>query len=385
MEARKWLTQTTFSAELPLINVSQAAPISPPPLPLRQALANAVLTDDTAHVYGNVLGLPELREEIAAQWSLAYGGDIAAAQVAITGGCNQAFCAAVSLLAKEGDGLIIPTPWYFNHKMWLDMQGIKAQVLPCQQDMLPDPEQAARLIKPNTRAILLVTPNNPTGAEYPAPLVRAFYALAKSRGLALIIDETYRDFDARNAAPHDLFSDQSWDETLIHLYSFSKAYRLTGHRVGAMLASPSRLAEVEKFLDTVSICPNQLGQRAALFGMQNLQSWLAGERLEILDRRTAVTQACGALEGWKLLGAGAYFAYMEHPFKMPSDELAQKLVQDAGVLLLPGSMFAPTIKQGGNGTAECQLRVAFANIDRKGITELFARLKRFSSTQSLVT
>ncbi len=86
---------------------------------------------------------------------------------------------------------------------------------------------------------------------------------------------------------------------MIQLYSFSKAYRLTGHRVGAMVASPERLAEVEKFLDTVAICPGQLGQHAALWGLRHLGQWLAGERAEILARRAAVGATLAALDGWR--------------------------------------------------------------------------------------
>ena len=96
MEARRWLVGVTFPADRPLINVSQAAPVESPPLGLRQALADAALNDPNAHLYGPVLGLPALREEIAAQWSAAYGGQIAPAQVAITQGCNQAFCAVMA-------------------------------------------------------------------------------------------------------------------------------------------------------------------------------------------------------------------------------------------------------------------------------------------------
>ena len=190
------------------------------------------------------------------------------------------------------------------------------------------------------------------------------------------MDETYRDFDSRTGPPHDLFADPNWSDTLIQLYSFSKAYRLTGHRVGAMVASPSRLAEVEKFLDTVTICPNQIGQRAALWGMQNLSQWLAGERAEILDRRAAIEQGFPRLaaRGWKLLGAGAYFAYVEHPFALPSHQLAQQLVTQAGVLLLPGTMFMPPEIPGGDR----QLRIAFANIDRAGVGALFDRLAQFT-------
>ncbi|NOX73830.1 MAG: aminotransferase [Alphaproteobacteria bacterium] len=378
MESRRWLEGVTFPPDRPLINVSQAAPTAPPPAPMRQAMAEMILNEPASHLYGPVLGLPDLRAEVAGQWSQAYGGEIAADQVAITSGCNQAFCAAIATLAKAGDAVLIPTPWYFNHKMWLDMSGIESRLLPVEANMLPDVDRAAAMLDSRVKAILLVTPNNPTGAEYPAELVRAFYDLAKARGIALIVDETYRDFDARSAAPHDLFNDPDWAGTLIQLYSFSKAYRLTGHRVGAMVAARARLAEVEKFLDTVTICPNQLGQRGALFGMQNLGQWLAGERAEILDRRAAINEGMRALPDWKLLGSGAYFAYMEHPFARASDQVARELVQKAGVLMLPGTMFAPTLSKGGDGSAERQMRIAFANVDRAGIGRMFQRLGGFS-------
>jgi aspartate/methionine/tyrosine aminotransferase len=370
MEARRWLADATFTADRPLLNVSQAAPVDPPPLALRQALAEAAVNDPSAHLYGPVLGNPELRAEIAAQWSAAYGGAIRPDQVAITQGCNQAFTAAMSTLAGAGDEVILPTPWYFNHKMWLDMQGITTVPLPAGPGLIPQADQAAKLITPRTRAIVLVSPNNPGGAEYPAETLRAFLDLARAHGLALIIDETYRDFDSRPGRPHALFEDPDWNDTLIQLYSFSKAYRLTGHRVGAMVAATDRLAEVEKFLDTVAICPGQLGQIAALWGMRNLSQWVAGERAEILARRAAMTGGFAALPGWRLLGCGAYFAYAEHPFSEPSDVLAKRLVQDAAILMLPGTMFQPASHPEGAR----QLRIAFANIDAGGISEMFRRL-----------
>ncbi|SEL88179.1 Aminotransferase class I and II [Roseovarius azorensis] len=227
-EARGWLDGVILPPERPLINVSQAAPVEAPPEALRRAVAEAALHEPQAHLYGPVLGLPELRGEIAAQWSVTYGGIVEAGNVAITSGCNQAFCAALTTLCTEGDEVILPTPWYFNHKMWLDMQGLRSVPLPAGAELLPDPAQAEALITPRTRAIVLVTPNNPGGVEYPADLTRAFYSLSRERGLALILDETYRDFDVRPGAGHDLFHDPDWDRTLIQLYSFSKAYRLTG-------------------------------------------------------------------------------------------------------------------------------------------------------------
>lgn len=373
MEARRWLDGVSFTPDRPLLNVSQAAPVEPPPPPLRQAIAEVALTDPAAHLYGPVLGLPDLRAEVAAQWSAAYGGTVTADQVAITSGCNQAYTAAIMTLCAEGDEVILPVPYYFNHRMWHDMAGVVTVPLPTGPDLIPDADEAASRITSRTRAIVLVSPNNPGGAEYPASTLAAFAELCRKNRIALIVDETYRDFDSRSGAPHALFADPDWSDTLIQLYSFSKAYRLTGHRVGAIVASPSRLAEVEKFLDTVAICPNQIGQRAALWGMRNLGQWLAGERAEILDRRAAVVEGFPRLaaQGWRLLGCGAYFAYMEHPFALPSDQLAPRLVREAGVLLLPGTMFMPPEVPGGDR----QLRVAFANIDRGGISTLFDRLE----------
>jgi len=373
MEARRWIEGVTFPADRPLINISQAAPVESPPLGLRQALADAALNDPNAHLYGPVLGLPALRQEIATQWSATYGGRIAPAQVAITQGCNQAFCTVMATLAGPGDEVILPTPWYFNHKMWLDMSSVKTVPLDTGPTLIPSAEAAAALVTDRTRAIVLVSPNNPGGVEYPAETLAAFRDLCRAQGLALIVDETYRDFDSRSGAPHDLFQDPDWADTLIQLYSFSKAYRLTGHRVGAVVAGAARLAEAEKFLDTVAICPSQLGQIGALWGMRNLGQWLAGERDEILARRRAMVEGFQALPGWRLLGCGAYFAYVEHPFDIASDALCKRLVTEASLLMLPGTMFQPDGSQAG----QRQIRIAFANVDVAGIAEVIRRLQAF--------
>ena len=374
MEAYSWIVDKDFS-NLPLINVSQAAPVDPPPAPLLAHMVSVIQEDDT-HLYGPVLGMPALRAEIAKQWSLAYGGTVCTTQVGITSGCNQAFSAAIAMLCGEGDEVLLPTPFYFNHKMWLDMVGADAVALPCTGDMIPDHKVAATLITHRTRAIVLVTPNNPCGVEYPAEVILEFYKLAKYHGIAVIIDETYRDFHSKSGAPHELFKQPDWDDTLIQLYSFSKAYRLTGHRVGAVVASKVRMAEIEKFLDTVAVCPNQLGQKAALWGLQNLTDWLAGERLEILARRNAIIDHFPILadHGWELLGVGAYFAYLKHPYAIVSDQLAKKLVDEASILTLPGTMFVPAGDESGNN----QIRIAFANINVDDIKVLFNRIVQVS-------
>jgi aspartate/methionine/tyrosine aminotransferase len=370
MEARRWLAGADFPPDRPLLNVSQAAPIEPPPEEMREAMAEMIRREDDTHLYGPVLGRPDLRSEIAWRWSALYGGEIRPDEVAITAGCNQAFCTTLMTLAAPGDAVLLPVPWYFNHKMWLDMSGIEAIPLPCGPDMRPDPAAARALLGPRVRAIVLVTPNNPTGAEYPPELVAEFAGLARDHGLTLILDETYRDFLSRPGRPHELFADPDWRDHLVHLYSFSKAFRLTGHRTGAMIASASRLAQAEKVLDTVTICPPQLGQKAALWGLRHLSDWVAGERAEILRRRDAITTALAALPGWRVLGCGAYFAYVEHPHPLPSNELAPLLVRDLSLLMLPGTMFAPK----GDEPARRQFRIAFANVGVDGLRTLAARL-----------
>ncbi|MDG2299721.1 MAG: aminotransferase [Planktomarina sp.] len=370
MEAASWIDGKNFS-DLSLINVSQAAPVDPPPDVLIDYMAE-VLREDSTHLYGPVLGIPELRSEIATRWSEAYESDIKISQVGITSGCNQAFAASIAMLCTDGDEVILPTPFYFNHKMWLDMAGVKTVMLQCAADMVPSPTDAASLINERTRAIVLVSPNNPCGVEYSNDTIMAFYDLAQKFKIALIIDETYRDFHSHEGMPHQLFQNDKWEETLVHLYSFSKAYRLTGHRVGAIITSKKRLTEIEKFLDTVSICPNQIGQKAALWGMQNLNEWLSNERKEILTRKQAIINDFFVLKqkGWELMGVGAYFAYVRHPFLMDSDQLCKRLVDDLSILTLPGTMFVPKEDHSGKR----QIRIAFANIDAKKIKTLFNRL-----------
>jgi aspartate/methionine/tyrosine aminotransferase len=124
----------------------------------------------------------------------------------------------------------------------------------------------------------------------------------------------------------------------------------------------------------VTICPPQLGQKAALWGLRNLADWLAAERAEILRRRATAHTVLSALPGWRVLGCGAYFAYVEHPHPLPSDALCPVLVRDLSLLMLPGTMFAPSPTEGGEGRAERQLRMAFANVSAEGLRTLGQRL-----------
>ena len=375
MEVMGWARAAEFPPDRPLLNLSQAAPVDPPPPPLIQAMAEAALNDASSHLYGPVLGDDPLREEIAAQWSDHYAASIDPTEVAVTAGCNQAFCTAVMTLCSAGDQVMLPVPWYFNHKMWLDMNGVEAVPVRCTEGMLPDLDAARAAMGPKVKAIALVSPNNPSGAEYPADLLDDFYALARAHGACLILDETYRDFHSADEPPHRLFNHPDWRDGFIHLYSFSKTFHLTGHRVGAIATGASRLAEGEKFLDTVTICPARLGQIGALWGLRNLSDWVAEERREILARRDAVRHTFAeVLPDWRVSGAGAYFAWVQPPFGIAAHELARRLVEEQSLLVLPGTMFCPDAGDWGGAQS---LRIAFANADLDGIAEMGRRLAAF--------
>ena len=147
--------------------------------------------------------------------SSAYAGSADADNVAITAGCNQAFCAAMLALAKPGDNIVLTTPWYFNHQMWLEMQGIEVRSIPAIKagSALPDPADLAAVCDERTRALVLISPNNPTGAVYPANLLDQFFETCKSLAIALVVDETYKDFLDPAAPPHTLFQRDDWQDT----------------------------------------------------------------------------------------------------------------------------------------------------------------------------
>lgn len=353
----------------PLIDVSQAAPGYPPAAGLREHLAGLDLTGVAR--YGPVLGEPELRAALAEDVTAVYGAPVRPEQTAITAGANQAFCLATNVLCRAGEQIILPLPYYFNHDMWLRIGGVEPVYLPAGGDMIPEAKRAEALITDRTRAIVLVTPNNPTGRVYPGPVIRDFARLARERGLHLILDETYRDFRDETGPPHDLFSEPDWERFLIHIHSFSKVFAITGLRVGGLVARPGLLAEVNKVADCLTICPNRIGQEAALYGLRHLGEWVEDNRRRMTERLEKFTAAV-ASGPYQTASAGAYFAYLRHPFGEDAEGgatgVARRLFTDHSVLTLGGDMFGP----GQNS----YLRLAFGNLDDHHIPELAHRLQK---------
>jgi len=368
-EAHAWIAGRVFPRDKPLLDLAQAVPSYRPSRRLNAHLARLLPKAETAR-YTEIAGLDELRAALSAHLGGVYGGAIGAERCLITAGCNQAFCLAIMALAAAGDEVILPLPYYFNHRMWLDMLGVRTVPLRFRPDRdgVPDPADAAPLIGRRTRAIVLVTPNNPTGAVYPPATIEAFFELARRHRLALVIDETYKDFRQGAGPPHHLFRRPDWPGTLVQLYSLSKVFSLTGYRVGSLVAGPALIPAATKIMDTVAICAPRIGQEAALFGLRHLDPWVAAKRRMMRHRleRLRATFRCNRL-AYRLICAGAFFAYVRHPFEASPAAVARRLADEHNILCLPGSMFGPD-------QDDC-LRFAFGNIKAEAMAELGTRLQ----------
>ncbi len=370
-EAQGWLARYKGDRG-PAINLSQAVPGTPPHPDLQEWLAEAA-QDTTSASYGPITGDLALREAYADDVMRVYGGTVRPTNIAITAGCNQAFVVTMMALAGHGDAVILPSPWYFNHKMTLDMLSIETRTLACRPErgFVPDPEEAAAMIDGRVRALVLVSPNNPTGAVYPPDVIAAFHALCEKRGIWLVLDETYRDFlPAAQARPHELLSGGSWSN-LIQLYSFSKSYCIPGYRLGAITGSEALINEIAKIQDCVQICPARVGQRAVAKAIPALGAWRNANRDDILERAEALKAALRGANGWSIDSIGAYFAYVRHPLVGQSSKTAaERLAAEEGVLCLPSSFFA--------NESDTHLRVAFGNVPKESLELLAPRFQRLS-------
>jgi aspartate/methionine/tyrosine aminotransferase len=365
-EAMSWISAGPSNRTL--INLCQAVPSYPPAEALADEVGRLAKLPETS-LYSDILGVPELRQELSASLSADYAASISEQNVAITAGCNQAFAATMMALCEAGDSVILPVPYYFNHHMWLEMLGIEPRYFQAIRDgsTAPVAADAADLIDARTRAIILCSPNNPTGDIYSPETIADFHALAARSGIALIVDETYKDFRIDPAPPHDLFNRPGWDDSFIQLYSFSKVFALTGYRVGSVTASPDFLSQLEKILDCVAICAPTISQGAALFGLRSLAQWRQEKLTVAKEKAIALKQAFAHPNlDYRLLSAGAFFAYVRHPFAQDAKTVAKRLARKHDLIALPGSMFGPGQEQ--------YLRLAFANVDAQIMPDVVARL-----------
>jgi aspartate/methionine/tyrosine aminotransferase len=369
-EVRAWLEQRTENS-LPLIDLCQAVPDYPPPVDMLDYICQAV-SDPLTSKYAPDEGLPEVRESVCHRYERRYVAKMHPDQICLTIGASAAYWLAITTICRPGDEVIIQLPAYFDHPMALQALGIKPVYVPYKEKEfgLPNTDAIARLITHRTRAILLVSPSNPTGTVIPPDLLRAIYFLARQHKIALILDETYSDFV--DGMPHDLFTMKEWDYTLVHLMSFGKSYAITGYRAGLLAASPTLIQQALKIQDTMTVCQPRITQLALKYGLDNLDHWLeANRRLMNFRHNLFVNEFSLPGNRFRLAASGSFFAWIRHPYEgRRSLEVAKRLLLDAGIMTLPGEAFGPGL--------EDYLRLAFGNIRESLIPEAIHRFRQLA-------
>jgi aspartate/methionine/tyrosine aminotransferase len=353
--------------ERPLLDLSQAAPPYPPAPEVVERVVEVAEAPDGA-AYTPVPGIPPLRRAIADELSRDYGGAVEPPDVVVTAGCNQAFSLVADALAGPGDEMVVPLPYYFNHDMWLRMRGVRPVYLEPDTQLVPRAVDAEALVTARTRAIVLITPGNPSGITIPPAEIAAFAALARRHDIALILDETYRSFRDTRAPAHPLFADPAWRSTLVSLHSYSKDLAIPGYRVGCVVAAPELTREVLKLMDCVAICAPRIGQEAVLAGLTRAGAWRRARVTEIAQRRTWTGEVLAARPGgFEAVALGGFFAWVRHPFAdRPTSAVVRDLLDNHDTLVIPGTAFLPDDRR--------MLRISVGRIDEAAAATLAGRL-----------
>jgi aspartate/methionine/tyrosine aminotransferase len=341
----------------------------PPPAAFEQL--QQLRLDPQLHKYQAVSGLPALVEQIETKLRAENGIELGPQhRIVVTAGGNMAFMNAILAICDPGDEVILPAPYYFNHEMAITLASCQPVLVPTDENYQLQLDQLAAAITPKTRAIVTVSPNNPTGAVYPAEALRAVNALCQARGLYHISDEAYEYFTygaARHFSPASLAGS---DAHTISLFSLSKAYGFASWRLG-WLVIPAHLAEaVNKVQDTLLICPPVVSQLAAVGALQTGRGYCAeflGQLAEV--RELVLRELAEVAEYCDVPPAdGAFYFYLNLKTAMPSLQLVERLVREFGVAAIPGVAFG---SQDG-----CSLRISYGALQPALVSEGVGRLVR---------
>jgi len=369
-EVKEWIAGRSFPPERPLVDLCQAVPAYPPAAELVTHLQQ-VVEDPLTSKYSPDEGLPEVREAVATALSRQYGRGPAPDELCLSIGASQAFWLAMLCLCRPGDEVIVQLPAYFDHPMALQAMGVTPVWAPfCEEHGgRPDPAAIAALITPKTRAILIVSPSNPTGAVTPPELFDELFALARRHGLALVADETYNAFLAGDGPPHRLFERDDWGAHFVQIASFGKTFALTGYRAGALVGRVELIRNALKIQDSMAVCQPRITQAAVAWGCQHLQAWVAQRRQEMLarhDRFAAAFDAPG--NRFRRVASGGFFAWVEHPWNdLDGRGAARRLADEANLICLPGEVFGPGLQR--------YLRLAFGNLRDEEIPRAVERFR----------
>jgi aspartate/methionine/tyrosine aminotransferase len=359
----EWIRQTPGT-----ISLGQGVAHYGPPPEALEAVRTA-LTSPSTHQYQDGVGLPSLRERITAKLAAENQIDIRrGSRIMVTAGANMAFMHAVLAATCPGDEVILPVPFYFNHEMAIEMAGCRVVPVPTDDRYQLRPDAIARAITNRTRLLVTISPNNPTGAVFTEAALREVNALCRERGLYHVSDETYEYFtygSARHCSPGS-FADAA--RHTISIYSLSKAYGFAGWRVGYM-AYPEHLeAAMIKTQDTILICPVIASQVAAVAAMNVGRAYCEPYVQELSRvRKIVISQLSGLAPLARVPAAdGAFYCLMKVQSPMSPITLAERLIREHKVAVIPGTPFGLT-----DG---CYLRVAYGALQKETVAEGIGRL-----------
>jgi len=320
-------------------DMSQAVPNVPTPVRLRRRLADELVANPEPSFYTDVPGLASLRGRIAESHPLgqSFGPD----NVVITAGANHAMFTAFLLHFQAGDRVVLLEPYYFNYDMGLRMLGMTPGYC-CLSPENGFALQAADLIafleQASAKGVVVITPNNPTGATYASGELLALLQWTSPRGIEVILDETYARYDPNHLQNSAIGAFLGKGLTLVG--SFSKTYSLTGYRVGYLVGGDAEIEQILKVLDTVIICAPHLSQLAALFGLEDCEEELALQLEKTADLGRRFRRLAGGLRAFSLTSCGAFFAYVKHPYaNVTCEQATLELYRHTGILGLPGTVF----------------------------------------------
>jgi aspartate/methionine/tyrosine aminotransferase len=349
----------------------------PPPSAL--ARIATFLAEPANHKYQPVAGIPALVDAIAQKLATENAVRVGPAhgnRVMVTAGGNNAFLAAILAVADPGDEIILPVPYYFNHEMAVTMANCVAVLVPTDAHYQLDVAALRAAITPRTRAIVTVSPNNPSGAVYPEATLRAVNALCAERGIFHVSDEAYESFTYDGAAHFSAASLPGAAAHTISLFSMSKAFGFASWRIGWMVFPETLEAALRKIQDTVIICPPVISQHAALGALDATAGGGAPyvrEKLRALSEVRALVQrelAPLVTDGVAALppAAGAFYFLLRLRSPRPPLEIAERLIREHRVAAIPGTAFG--LDRG------CHLRIAYGALEKETAAEGLGRLAR---------
>lgn len=353
-----------------VISLGQAVPRFGPPQAAIDAARSSLARDQT-HVYSADAGLRSLRAALSEKLLASQGVSATPEEILITAGGNQAFMLAVLTLLDAGDEVLVPAPYFVNHEMALAACGTVPIEVPLveQRGFALRWEDLAPHVSARTRAVVVCTPSNPTGAVVGGDEMFRIARELAARQVLLIVDETYAHF-VYDEAFTSVAALPEWRENVIVVSTFSKSFGMTGWRVGYLLAAPHVCEQAVKIHDAMIICapvPSQIGVEAAV-----REDWDYPLTFKdgLRTRRELLHARINGIPGlhWTRTGGG-FFAFVRVDGCADSVALAREILERAHVVSIPGSTFGRC----GEGF----IRLSYSAVSEDELREALDRLRRF--------